>query len=69
MEFEKIKEQAIECFKTFKDSKVIFSSQDGKLIVPQTEQEAISLNEQGYIAIFKEDLKKDLGTDGLGLFY
>lgn len=69
MDVEKIKEQAIECFKMFKDSNVIFTSEDGKLIVPQSEDEAISLKDHGYLAIFKEDLKKDLGTDGLGLFY
>ncbi|OHX68071.1 hypothetical protein [Flammeovirga pacifica] len=69
MQIKTFKEQLIDCFKTFKTSKVICASEEGELIVPQTEKEAIELVEAGYTAYFRKDLKKELGADGLGLFY
>ncbi|NLR90098.1 MULTISPECIES: hypothetical protein [Flammeovirga] len=69
MNIKNLKDELIDTFKTFKDSEVIFSSEEGRLIVPQNEEEALSLQNDGYKAYFKEDLKQELGTDGLGLFY
>ncbi|MBB3698477.1 hypothetical protein KMW28_16055 [Flammeovirga yaeyamensis] len=65
MEVQSLMEQLVDCFKTFKDSKVICASKDGELIVPQSEKEALELVKAGYTAYFRQDLKKELGTEDL----
>ncbi|MBB6459357.1 hypothetical protein [Flammeovirga kamogawensis] len=62
-------DKIIQCFKTFKESQVIFTSSEGEIVVPRSEDEAFLLSEKGHTAIFRDDYSKDLGFDGLGLFY